>query len=297
MAEDVFLAHYLKKDFCHVVGKPGRFSSLLSWRALNQILDEHRLDYPRLRLIRGGETLPPQSFIRYQTDRRGSKYPRVDAAGLSRELATGAMLHLAAVDETQPVLASMAQGLRTALRTDVTINVCAGVNDSRGFATHWDGHDVLVMQIHGRKYWRVYGITQPSPLRIGVGMDTSGETERPSEPTWEGMIEEGDVLYLPRGCWHSAQGNAGPTLHLTVGLINPTGADYLAWVSKGLLANDLFRMDLPDLHGLDVRAEHVAALCKLVATAMSAASLDQFLAEIYDGSQPSRKPALPEILA
>ena len=287
MPENDFMGYYLRKEFCHISGNRGRFASLLPWDVLNRILHEHRLDYPRLRLIRNGETLPPLSYIDYQTDRRGTRFARVRPDGLMRELDNGAMLHFAAIDEAHYPIELVAATLAERLKAKITVNICAGVQDSRGFATHWDGHDVLVMQIHGRKYWRVYGITQPNPLRIGVGMDAAPTTDKPSTPTWEGMVEEGDVLYLPRGCWHSAQGTDGATLHLTVGIINPTGIDFLNWLATELVANDAFRMDLPELHSSDIKEQHATTLRNALATACTVEAMERFVAHTHQANSLS----------
>ncbi len=288
-----FLSCYLRKEFCHIPGDRGRFRLLLPWTTLSQILHEHRLDYPRLRLIRNGETLPPQSYIDYLTDRRGARYTRVRADGLENELVRGAMLHLAAVDELNPELARLAESISSKLKTTVMVNVCAGTHNSRGFATHWDGHDVLVLQVHGRKHWRIYGITQPSPLRIGVGMDAGPQTDKPTVPVWEGTIEEGDLIYLPRGCWHSAEGTADPTLHLTVGIINPTGHDFLTWIRDTLLEEEVFRADLPDLDAPAVKAQHVEALRTALASKCTVQAMEQFLALTHEKRTSRRRVTFP----
>jgi hypothetical protein len=295
MSETEFKGYYLRKAFCRISGERSRFCSLLPWAVLNRILREHRLDYPRLRLIRGGETLPPLSYLDYLTDRRGARYARVRPDGLAHELANGAMLHLAAVDEAHQPISLLANNLAAHLKAKITVNICAGIRDSRGFATHWDGHDVLVMQIHGKKYWRVYGITQANPLRIGVGMDSAPVTDKPTTPTWEGLIEEGDILYLPRGCWHSAQGTDGPTLHLTVGIINPTGIDFLTWLASELLATDTFRMDLPELQSPEAKERHVAALRATLTAACNVEAVERFLASSHQKDAPRLSLNLPDI--
>lgn len=284
MSEEDFMDYYLRKEFCYIPGTHARFAPLLPWSDLSRIFQEHRIDYPRLRLIRNGETLPPLSYIDYKTDRRGARFARVRPDGLTRELENGAMLHFAAIDEAQEPVRQMAALLAERLRAKITVNVCAGIQNSRGFATHWDGHDVLVMQIHGRKYWRVYGITQPSPLRIGVGMDSAPAADKPVTPTWEGMIEEGDVLYLPRGCWHSAQGSEGETLHLTVGIINPTGIEFLNWLASELVAHDSFRMDLPELLTPELRERHAAALRDILVTSCTSDAIMQFLSHVHQSN-------------
>ena len=75
-------------------------------------------------------------------------------------------------------------------------------------------------------------------------------------PLWEGMLNDGDMLYIPRGWWHVATPLDEPTLHLTVGVNNPTGADLLSWFVDRLRASEDVRRDLP-LFG---RAEDQTAL-------------------------------------
>ena len=295
MSESDFMGYYLRKEFCYIEGDRARFISLLPWATLSQILHEHRLDYPRLRLIRNGETLPPLSYLEYITDRRGTRFARIRPDGLLRELNNGAMLHFAAIDEAHKPLELMAISLAESLKAKITVNVCSGVKDSRGFATHWDGHDVLVMQIHGRKYWRIYGNTQSHPLRIGIGMDATPVTviDKPVATTWEGMIEEGDVLYLPRGCWHSAQGTDGPTLHLTVGIINPTGIDFLNYLATELVENDAFCMDLPELHTSVIKEKYAVALRNALTAACTVETIERFLALTHKKNSHSLTITLP----
>ncbi|MGB9178112.1 MAG: cupin domain-containing protein, partial [Pyrinomonadaceae bacterium] len=80
------------------------------------------------------------------------------------------------------------------------------------------------------------------------------------EPLWEGTLEDGDLLYIPRGWWHVAFPMDEPTLHLTVGVHNRTGLDLLRWVSERLRASEIFRKDLPRFTSDAERAAHVSEL-------------------------------------
>ena len=53
---------------------------------------------------------------------------------------------------------------------------------------------------------------------------SSRPLDKPDAPLWEGMLEDGDLLYIPRGWWHVATPLDEPTLHLTVGVNNLTKA-------------------------------------------------------------------------
>ncbi|MBV9209081.1 MAG: cupin, partial [Acidobacteria bacterium] len=51
-----------------------------------------------------------------------------------------------------------------------------------------------------------------------------------------------------------------PTLHLTVGIHNRTGADLLQWLAGKLRAREAFRKDLPRFTSADERAQHLSEL-------------------------------------
>src|SRR5437763_14603076 len=54
--EDEFLKQVWSKKFLHIAGAAGRFDGLLTWHALNEIL-EHTFDNRRLRLYQNNQIL------------------------------------------------------------------------------------------------------------------------------------------------------------------------------------------------------------------------------------------------
>jgi ribosomal protein L16 Arg81 hydroxylase len=68
----------------------------------------------------------------------------------------------------------------------------------------------------------------------------------PDQPTDAFTLRAGDVLHVPRGCWHAAAASTGqPSLHLTCGLATHTGIDLLSWLVDELRAYEPMRADLP----------------------------------------------------
>jgi ribosomal protein L16 Arg81 hydroxylase len=89
-----------------------------------------------------------------------------------------------------------------------------------GFNVHWDDHDTFIAQVHGRKRWQVYGMTFAHPLFVDVAEIEAPPVDR---PVWSGYVESGDLLYIPRGVWHSAAADSGPSVHLTFALEKANG--------------------------------------------------------------------------
>jgi len=283
-----FLASVWGREFKVVRGGAGKFARLMPWGRLNEILRRHRLDYPRLRLVRGGETLPASSCLRYTKGRRGL-VPRLKPVELIEQLRGGATLVLDAVDELSAPAEELAAALEHAFRESVQINCYAGWQTSPGFDLHFDRHDVFVLQVAGRKRWGVYGETRPHPVA-----DDIEPAPRPvGAPLWEGVLEDGDLLYMPRGCWHVATPLNEPTLHLTVGVHKRTGLDFLKWLTERMRASAAFREDLPRLTSDEDRLEHAARLREELFAAWDARLVERYLEEYDAQALPRARTSLP----
>ncbi len=98
--------------------------------------------------------------------------------------------------------------------------------EGHGFAGHFDTQAVFVVQLAGKKIWR-YGSAPDVPWPPLGCADTPRaiaefRAEHPDVPmvgpayTEEGLLEPGDVLYLPAGTWHRARASEGTSLALAV---------------------------------------------------------------------------------
>jgi hypothetical protein len=278
-----FFERHLGQTFHYYPGRAGKFAALLPWGDLNQLLRHHQLDSPRLRLARDGKGIPPESFISYHESRRGApRLTRLRPTDLTRHLQEGATLILDGVDELFEPITELAGNLEQALRARIQVNTYAGGRTSPGFDVHWDGHDVFVLQVSGRKHWKVYPMTREHPL------PGDPKTEKPPETAlWEGMLEDGDLLYIPRGWWHVAVPLNEPTLHLTVGVHQLTGLDFLSWYADRLRTSISVRQDLPRLGTAADKEMRLKSIRDVWEQGWNPGLLDEYFADV-DSRAPSR---------
>ena len=290
LAAGDFVKDYLGQKFLHLPGPQGRFSSLFPWPVLNEMLDTHRFVSPRLRLSQDGRTVSPDLFM---------KDGHLLAAELTALLRNGATLSVDAVDEVHPPLKSLAQHISRKLQARVNVNLYAGWRTSHGFDVHWDGHDVIILQIAGRKQWKVYEPTEKFPTKNSVEL---GRTPPSSAPVWDRMLTEGEVLYLPRGWWHVAIPCDEPTLHLTVGIFKPTAIDIIRWVSEGLQKDERIRMDAPILQDAATQTAYEVALRDAIRKAIEQPNLLRCFTQDWNDAAVARPcfslpwSATPEVL-
>ncbi|XP_034273619.1 ribosomal oxygenase 1 [Pantherophis guttatus] len=87
---------------------------------------------------------------------------------------------------------------------------------AQGFAPHYDDIEAFVIQLEGKKHWRVYAPRQQTEMLPRFSSSNFSQMEI-GEPILETVLEAGDLLYFPRGFIH--QGDCLPeahSLHLTV---------------------------------------------------------------------------------
>jgi ribosomal protein L16 Arg81 hydroxylase len=262
-----FLRDHWDKAFLRIPGVAGRFSGLLNWDELNAILEQHRLTPPRIKLFQNGQPIEPQRFLTPAM----FGVPRLDAGGLAACLAQGATLILDDAQEVAPRVGLLMHAFQDALATDAFANLYASWHSQNGFDLHWDPQSSVILQLAGRKRWQVYRPTLLHPLEGEAPPRPTGE------PVWDGMMEDGDTLYIPRGWWHVAWPMNEPSLHLTVSLTPPNGLDFLGWAIAKLRAQEQVRANLPALAGAPALAAQVQTLRHLVDEMLSEQSAAEFL--------------------
>jgi hypothetical protein len=288
-AVEAFLVDHYGRRFFLQTGPADRFERLFGWRDLNRILEDHRLEPPRLRLARDGVTVAEELYARRQASRRGFTYPVLEPVRLREQLRDGATLVLDGVDQLHPPVRELAAGLERELAERVQVNLYASFRERKGFGLHWDDHDVLVLQLAGRKRWRVYGMTRRYPLH----RDLAEPREPDGDPVWDGFLEAGALVHVPRGHWHDAMAGAEPSLHLTVGIIRQNGIDLLHWLADRLRSVEAYRRDLSRQDSRQERREHGRQLRSALLTLWSEDLVDEFFAAQDASALPRPGLSLP----
>jgi ribosomal protein L16 Arg81 hydroxylase len=287
LTRDQFLADYWSKSFLVAKGKAGRFAGLLSWDELNAILEQHRLYPPRFRLTRDGRNV---ETFRYTTPSAGG-IPRLNSGKLAACLSAGATLVLDCVEELAPRVRQLASSVREALHASAHVNLYAGWHSQKGLDLHFDCQEIMVLQVAGRKRWQVYRPTRVNPL--------PDDEEAPPKPTappiWDGMLEDGDMLYVPRGWWHVAFPVGEPSLHLTVATEPPLGTHLLEWLMRKLRLHEVVRAGIPQLDDAKGQKAYLDALRPLLSQALTDDAIAEFRHEWEGVLQPVPHISLPDM--
>lgn len=112
----------------------------------------------------------------------------------------------------------MLSGLESYMECNMGCNAYLTPPKSQGFAPHWDDIDAVIVQVEGRKQWKLYAPREESHCLPRRSSRDMGQTEV-GPCIFDDTLHPGDVLYLPRGIVHQACTlEDSHSLHLTFSL-------------------------------------------------------------------------------
>ena len=281
---DEFLSKYWLKRHLFCRGSAERFSGLLSWTVLNAILEHHWRETYRFRLACQGRDLEPALYADL-----GGFTPRVRAADVTDHLRRGATLSFDAIDELHEPLTRLAGSFEAFFRGGTKINIYAAFRALHGLDLHRDNQEIFILQVDGRKRWILYGSSVDGLDRT----ELKSRSKPPAGAAFDQILQPGDLLYIPRGCYHVALPMNEPALHLTLGVKNPRAMDLLTWMMERLRTSEIADRDLPCLAGADQRLRYSEELRDALLEGLDPDLVEQYLSETGSNFKPRPFFSLP----
>jgi len=240
---EAFLSEFWERQVLHVEhGDPRFYDDLLTLRDIERVVSSGGLRYPALQLSKGGTFLPPEVFCKdvRSGDIVFSGVP--DLERLQAAYQAGATLSLPGFHRAWRPLAELAGGVESLFNHGVHTNIYLTPPGSPGFDPHYDTHEVFVLQISGRKHWKIYDPIldlphQSQPFRPAM--------LKPSAPVRELELKPGDLLYVPRGVVHTTASLDEASAHVTLGISVYTFYEMLTVWLQGCKADASARRGLP----------------------------------------------------
>lgn len=257
------------------------FARLLPWERLNTLITSDALMSGRISLARLGRTLPLEMASLPGRPKSGDWVAPEAIHNLCQQ---GASLVLNSIERQIPAIAAMNAMIERYLRCETFTNAYVSFNRDSAFKAHFDPHNVLILQLHGRKRWWCYGQKDAFPM----AGKTFADDQLPAAE-WEGVLEPGDILFVPRGDVHRACVEDVNSVHLTVTMTPPTGADVFARLAQQTLGDERGRRYLNVLGDAGARQDDRDALRDMFHRMVDALDLDAFLADA-DRLRPAARP-------
>jgi ribosomal protein L16 Arg81 hydroxylase len=272
-----FLEVFRAKKRLHIAASEStRAKTLFSWREIDTLLTEHALNEDVI-ITRDGVLIPRQFYT-------SSEGKQLNVRAFYDLLPQGVSIVVNSVDRWIPQVCHLCVAIEREMGIYTGVNAYLSFSKGGAFKPHFDVTDVLIVQVHGNKQWRIWNTEVPYPIEIADRTKVNSSVA----PDQEVKMASGDVLFIPRGEPHSAAVSTQHSVHLTISLISQTGINFFHHIRKEAAKDPLLRMDLPRHSSDEESSAHEAALKHRLHQLIDAASMSQFLRE----GDLSRSPAL-----
>lgn len=246
-----------------------RKAGVLTWAAFNGLLGQTSLwTSANLRLMRNYVAVPPDQYCDPVPSPQGQLLrpwpPKVEVF-----LSGGASLIANDILGAHEPLTRVGGILSRTFAANIGANIYCSFQGIQAFGTHFDYHDVVVIQTGGTKVWNLYENRADNPVEALVD---DANTRRWFEQTRGPLMTQitmqaGDVLYLPRGWYHDALATDGPSLHVTFAITPLHGRDLLKLLDLEATKDPAYRAYAPPAadDGGAALASHLAAYAQILA--------------------------------
>lgn len=231
--EEFMASFWEKKPFLVQRNDPSYYANLLSRELIDEMLRKHNIEYTKNLDVTSyregvrethnpdGRALPPDVWAFYEE---------------------GCSIRMLNPQTYLPGVYEMNVKLQEFFHCMTGSNFYLTPPNSQGFAPHYDDIEAFVLQIEGRKHWKLYSPRTASEVLARVSSPNFSQEEI-GNPIMEVTLEPGDLLYFPRGIIHQASTVPGNhSLHVTMSVYQKN-----CWA-------DLMELFLP--HALSQAAEN-----------------------------------------
>lgn len=212
----VFFKEYYEKEICLIKREnPNYFNNLINVRKLDVLISEIGLRSPEFRLIKNGQRVPLTEYT--YSIKQGDW--ALDGVGDLKKIKDfyfdGATIIIDGLHRRDEDMYNLCKNVEQVTRHKCQINAYVTPKFSHGLSPHYDTHDVFLLQISGKKRWRIYSNRIDSPdasMRFKSRECKLGDIET------EFNLETGDLLYMPRGVIHEGLTLDTESCHVTLGV-------------------------------------------------------------------------------
>lgn len=260
----------------------------LDWRSVDAILADQGIRLPAFRMAKDNKLVPVQSITRPDTATSQGIRGLADPVGILAELGRGATLVLQGLHRFWPPLRGVTRRLAAEVGHAVFANAYLTPRCAQGFGPHHDPYHAWLVQTEGAKAWRLWA------------PDRDPATDQPDQAI---LLTEGDVLWIPRGWWHSGTSGDEPSLHLTFTVWATTLADVLRVLVADLSQRTELARELPpnalreQPSGTASIADAAAEIARLIAGTTPATLTDHVIDARLDRFDPLPARPVAAILA
>jgi len=221
-----------------------------------------------IKLVKAGEVAP-------------ARFP-LEMDELLTYLQDGYTIVLYSMEKYNPDIQNLSKTLSAKFRCPVKANMYITPPKSQGLTPHYDDHDVMILQLSGKKQWEIFSreVEKPVIFQLKGGL-------KPKDKPRLLEISAGDLFYLPRGYVHKASTTTDEfSVHLTLGINVNTWYAFFDEMLKQITLDEVILRDA--IHAITLELNNhqkIKQLTDLVCEKLNNPDLQQKVFEDYIKSE------------
>ncbi|WP_299618584.1 cupin domain-containing protein [uncultured Tenacibaculum sp.] len=209
--------------------------SLLKISEVDEVLDYHRPNGANIRVVKNQEPLYKN---KYENEDGSLNLNQLYAA-----YGDGYTIVINEIDRFWKPIKTLCKNVKRLLNHKTKGNMYLTPKNQKALLPHYDTHDVFVVQLSGKKHWKIYDDQYKTPL---VNSFQPIFQREQLQGVKEIILEAGDMMYIPRGIPHEAYTTDDSSLHLTIGVYPTQWLDFFSKTLHNLAQTDIsLRKALP----------------------------------------------------
>uniref|UniRef100_A0A336L1S4 Bifunctional lysine-specific demethylase and histidyl-hydroxylase n=1 Tax=Culicoides sonorensis TaxID=179676 RepID=A0A336L1S4_CULSO len=244
---NTFMEKHWEKKYLHVKrSNPDYYKHLMSITTIDTILKNNDMEYTK--------NIDITSYVNGERDTKNPS-GRAKSSEVWDFYEEGCSIRILNPQTYIPEVYKMDAVIQEYFHCMTGTNVYLTPPNSQGFAPHYDDIEAFVLQVEGKKHWRLYNPRNENEVLPRESSENFDQSEIGS-PILDVILEPGDLLYFPRGFIHQANTVPGfYSLHITLSVYQKQSyGDFFEQLVAGAvqetIENDVeFRQGLPlDFH-------------------------------------------------
>lgn len=245
--EDIFFSqHFNARPLLRRKALAHPRDRVLPWRAVDGLVNLEGVRPPYISIAKDGKPVPEQWFTRATTVQGALILDAVVPEKVRELFASGATITWMSLNQILPDVREFCRLFSDVFATRSDAVAFLTPPGTQGYQAHRDAVDVFVVQLEGRKHWRVW-----EDRSSGTGLC---DTDALGAPSIDVFLEPGDLLYIPYHMPHVAAAEDQVSLHLSVTVRPRTWRDLLLLSVHRILGGSEFD-EYPHVASSD--AQHV----------------------------------------
>lgn len=229
---------------------------------LNNHLNKNILVYPYISLNNHhGNTCKHDLIKRTKNKHINSLETKLSKKNILFRIAQGDTLVINYLQEFDNDVESLINYFSNKFNSNCNINLYYSYKNTLGINLHFDLHDILAIQFHGKKEWVI--VKQKGNVSQIIEKSKIPRLSELNEKDIENIETNiGDILYIPKGIWHQAKTTDKSSLHFALSL-NPLRVKDLIKYFLNTSLENLGERNLYDISSENIKKELQEVLEKL----------------------------------